>query len=163
MAESLRSAQLIANAKGRPSWLGRVRLAAVDDQAPIDVHAAPSNKEILMFEILILQVIVAILGTVSMGAADWLYYRGRIRQRVHSLWVSASSTAICLPLLIWISGVFLGFGLMSQVLVGTLGGTMFFWMYRNLRKGDALRQVGCGLVMPRSSGRPGPPASNING
>lgn len=116
-----------------------------------------------MFGILILQVIIAIIGTISIGAADWLYYRGRIRQRVHSFWVSASSTAICLPILSWISGVFLGFGVMSQVLAGTLGAAMFFWMYRNLRKGDAVQQAGYGLLVPRSSGRPGPPASNING
>jgi hypothetical protein len=116
-----------------------------------------------MIEILILQVITAILGTVSIGAADWLYYRGRIRRRVHSLWVSASSTAICLPILTWVSVVFLGYGVMSQVLVGTLGTTMFFWTYRKLQKGDAVQQVECGLLVPRSSGSSGPPASNING
>jgi len=116
-----------------------------------------------MLEMLILQVIIAILGTVSIGAADWMYNRERIRQRVHSLWVSASSTAICLPVLTWISGVFLGFGVMSQVLVGTLGATMFFWMYRNLRKGHAAQQVEYGLLVSHSSGRPRPPASNING
>jgi hypothetical protein len=129
----------------------------------IDVHAAPSNKEILVFQILILQVIIAILGTMSIGAADWMYYRRRVRQGIHSLWVSASSTAICLPILTWIIGVFLGFGLISQVLVGTLGATMFFWMYRKLRKGDAVQQIECGPLVPRSPGRSGPPASNING
>lgn len=51
-----------------------------------------------MLEILALQVIAAILGTLSIGGADWLYHRGRIRQPLHSLWVASSSTAICLPL-----------------------------------------------------------------
>jgi hypothetical protein len=40
-----------------------------------------------MLEILTYQVIAAGLGVASIGTADWLYDRGRIRQRPHDLWV----------------------------------------------------------------------------
>ena len=93
-----------------------------------------------MLEILSWQVVAAISGMMSIGAADWLYHRGRIRQRLHSLWVSASSAAIYLPVLIWITSVFLGVGLISHVLVGALAGTMFLWIYRNLRKGPSCKR-----------------------
>jgi hypothetical protein len=66
-----------------------------------------------MLEILTCQVIAAGLGGISISAADWLYHRGGIRQRPHDLWVSASSTAVCSPLLIWTTYVFLGIGLFS--------------------------------------------------
>ena len=85
-----------------------------------------------MLETLALQVIAAILGTLSIGGADWLYYRGRIRQPVHALWVSSSSAAICLPLVAWTSMVFLGVGVISWGLVGAFGAMMFLWMYRSL-------------------------------
>jgi hypothetical protein len=94
-----------------------------------------------MFRILILQVVVAISSMANIGAADWLFQRGRIRQRFHSLWVSASSTAICLPVLTWTSNVFLGYGLVSQVLVCILGTLMFFWVYCRLRKVPATENV----------------------
>lgn len=94
-----------------------------------------------MLRILVLQVIVAILSMANIGAADWLYHRGRIRQRLHSLWVSASSTAICLPMLAWTGNVFLGFGVVSQALVCTLGALIFFWVYCRLRKVPAPETV----------------------
>ena len=87
-----------------------------------------------MLRVLTYQVIAVSLGSASIGAADWLYHRGRIRQRLHDLWVSASSTAVCLPLLIWTTGVFLGIGVFSQALVGTIAVIMFLWIYRSLRK-----------------------------
>jgi hypothetical protein len=87
-----------------------------------------------MLEILTLQVIAAILGTLSIGGADWLYHRGRIRQSLHALWVSSSSAAICLPLVTWTVIVFLGVGVISWGLVGTFGAAMFLWMYRSLLK-----------------------------
>jgi hypothetical protein len=99
------------------------------------------DEEILMLRILILQVIVAILCIANIGAADWLYQRGRIRQRLHSLWVSASSTAICLPMLAWTGNVFLGFGVVSQALVSTLGALIFVWVYCRLRKVPASENV----------------------
>ena len=87
-----------------------------------------------MLEILAFQVIAAIVGTLSIGGADWLYHRARIRQTLHALWVSSSSTAICLPLFTWTTIVFFGVGVISWVLVGTFGAMMFLWMYRSLLK-----------------------------
>lgn len=115
-----------------------------------------------MIEILTLQVIAASLGAVCIGAADWLYHRGRIRQRLHALWVSASSTAICLPVLTWTTHVFLGFGVFSQVLVGTIEAIMFLWIYRNLRKLPTQQKFANGLLAPRPSSGRLPPWSNIN-
>lgn len=95
-----------------------------------------------MLRILVLQVIVAILSMGSIAAADWLYHRRRIRQRLHSLWVSASSTVICLPVLSWISNVFLGSGVLSLMPVCILGAVMFLWVYRSLRKVPPTENVG---------------------
>jgi hypothetical protein len=122
-----------------------------------------------MLEILAFQVIAAILGTLSIGGADWLYHRGRIRQPLHSLWVSSSSTAICLPLLTWTIDVFLGVGVISWVLVVTFGAMMFLWMYRNLLKVRPVQRPLSGqgpLSGPGtlgSSSRPVPPSSSVNG
>ena len=116
-----------------------------------------------MLEILALQVIAAILGTLSIGGADWLYHRGRIRQPLHSLWVASSSTAICLPLLTWTIDVFLGVGVISWVLVGTFGAMMFLWMYRNLLKVRSVQRPLSGPETLGSSSRPVPPSSSVNG
>ena len=87
-----------------------------------------------MLEILTYQVIAAGLGGASISAADWLYHRGRIRQRPHDLWVSASSTATCSPLLIWTTDVFLGIGLFSVALIAAIAMITFLWIYRSLQK-----------------------------
>jgi hypothetical protein len=87
-----------------------------------------------MLRVLTYQVIAISLGSASIGAADWLYHRGRIRQRLHDLWVSASSTAICLPLLILTTGVYLGIGVFSEAMIGAIAVIMFLWIYRSLRK-----------------------------
>jgi hypothetical protein len=87
-----------------------------------------------MLEILTYQVIAAGLGGASISAADWLYHRGRIRQRPHDLWVSASSTATCSPLLIWTTDVFLGIGFFSVTLIGAIAMITFLWIYRSLQK-----------------------------
>jgi len=116
-----------------------------------------------MLEILTLQVIAATLGTLSIGAADWLYHRGRIRRPIHSLWVASSSTAICLPLLTWIINIFLGVGMISWVLVSTFGAAMFLWMYSNLLKVPTVQEVRSGEDAFGSSSSPLPPSSSING
>jgi len=121
------------------------------------------DKEILMLEILTLQVIAATLGTLSIGAADWLYHRERIRRPLHSLWVSSSSTAICLPLLTWTINIFLGVGVISWVLVSTFGAVMFLWMYSNLLKIPTVQKVRSQEAAFRSSSSPLPPSSSING
>jgi hypothetical protein len=102
-----------------------------------------------MLEILTLQVIAATLGTASIGAADWLHLRGRIRPALHALWVSGSSTAVCLPVLIWTTDVFLGLGLLSEVLIGMIEMVIFIWMYCNLRKLPTEEQLERGLLTPR--------------
>jgi hypothetical protein len=116
-----------------------------------------------MLEILTLQVIAATLGTLSIGAADWLYHRGRIRRRLHSLWVSSTSTAIYLPLFTWTINIFLGVSVTSWVLVSTFGAVMFLWMYNNLLKVPTVQKVQSGEAAFRSSGSPVPPSSSING
>jgi hypothetical protein len=114
-------------------------------------------------EILTMQVIVAALGTLSIGGADWLYHRGRIRRPLHAFWVASSSTAICLPLLTWTINVFLGVGVISWMLVGILGAMMFLWMYRNLLKLPSVQKSRSGEAALRSSSSPAPPSSSING
>jgi hypothetical protein len=104
-----------------------------------------------MLEIFVVQVVTAILGTASIGVADWLYHGGRIRQRLHSLWVSCSIAAICLPLVWWTAGVFLGYGIFSQAMIGLIEAMIFLWVYRNLlRQPAAMYKFGLGLPPQRS-------------
>jgi hypothetical protein len=110
--------------------------------------AAMTNNEFVLLEIFITQFTAVALGAVSIGAADWFYHRGRIRQVLHSAWVSCSITIICLPLLAWTTNVFLGSGMLSQVFVGTLGGSIFLCVYRNLRKLLAVPEFGKDLSAP---------------
>ena len=107
-----------------------------------------TNNEIFLLEILLVQVVTTVLGTVSIAAADWLYHGGRIHQALHSVWVSCSITVICLPVLAWTTNVFLGSGMLSQVFVGTLTGLIFSWVYRNLRKLPAVPEFGQDLHQP---------------
>jgi hypothetical protein len=86
-----------------------------------------------MLEFLTLQVFASILGIARISAADWLYIRGRLRRRLYSLWVAFSSTAICLPMVTWTVSVFLGVGMASLALIGTLDAIMFFWIYYNCK------------------------------
>ena len=110
--------------------------------------AVMTNNEIVLLEIFIAQVTVAITGTLSIDIADWLYHRGLIHQILHSVWVSCSITVICLPVLAWATDLFLGSGMLSQVFVGALGGLIFFWVYRNLRKLPAMQEFGQDLPAP---------------
>lgn len=120
------------------------------------------REEILnMMEILTVQVFAAILGMVSITTADWLYYRGRIGRFLHSLWISISNTAICLPILAWVSIVFLGDGVVSWVLVAAVLSLMFFWQYHNLLKIPPAPRIRRGPIPIPSSGRSIPPPSNI--
>ena len=107
-----------------------------------------------MLEILTYQVIAAGVGATSIGAADWLYHRGRIRQRPHDLWVSASSTATCSPLIIWTTDVFLGIGTFSVALIGTIAMIMFLWIYRSLQKLSDRPKPGMGRLVSASSRQP---------
>ena len=124
---------------------------------------ASIDGEILVLEILAVQVIAATLGTLSIGGADWLYHRGRIRQPLHALWISSSSTAICLPLVTWTINVFLGVSVISWLLVGTFAAITFLWMYRSLLTVPSVQQHRSGQAALHSSSRPVPPSTSING
>ena len=115
-----------------------------------------------MVQIFLVQFLVAALGAASTAIADWLYHRGRIRQRLHALWVSASITMICLPVLEWVCNVFLGSGLPGQLVAGILVGTIFFWVFRKLRQPPSVQNLGPRLPGRSSSGAV-PPASKLNG
>jgi hypothetical protein len=115
-----------------------------------------------MVEIFVMQFLAAALGAASTALADWLYERARIRQGLHSFWVSASIAVICLPVVAWTCHVFLGFGLLGQLVAGTLVGAIFFWVYRNLRKLPSVQNLGARRP-PRPSGGAIPPASRLHG
>jgi hypothetical protein len=115
-----------------------------------------------MVQIFLLQFLAAALGAASTAIADWLYHSGRIRQRLHSFWVSASIAAICLPVLVWTCSVFLGPGLPGQLVAGMLASAIFYWAYQNLLKQPAVENLGPHLPRRPSSGAV-PPASKLNG
>jgi hypothetical protein len=113
-----------------------------------------TDSEILLLEVLIAQVIAVVLGTASIAAADWSYQTGHMRQALHSVWVSCSVTAICLPILVWTSNVFLGSGIVSQGLVGTFTGLIFYGVHRNLPKFPSLRKSPYASPSPTVSSEP---------
>jgi hypothetical protein len=108
------------------------------------------------------QFLAAALGAASTGLADWLHQRGRIGRKLHSFWVSASIAVISLPVLDWISVVFLGSGLLSQVVAGALVGAIFFWVNGNLRKLPSIAPFGPHRASARPASGPVPPASKLN-
>lgn len=87
-----------------------------------------------MVEIFIIQFLAAALGAISTAVADGLHNRRRIGVRLHTFWVSFSIAAIYLPVLSWISNIFLGPGLLGKVISGIISSTIFFCVYRNLPK-----------------------------
>jgi len=99
-------------------------------------------------EILAIQMAALLLALVSIGAADSLYYGGRIAQRLHSLWVSLSIAAMCVPVLSWVAAIFLGPGAPGQSLVGVLAAALFVSLYRNLRALPAIRRLGHRMPPP---------------
>jgi hypothetical protein len=115
-----------------------------------------------MVQIFLVQFLAAALGAASTAMADWLYHSGRIRQGLHSFWVSASIAVICLPVLKWVCNVFLGPGPPGQLVAGILLSTIFFWVYRNLRKLPSVQNSAPPLPRPSSRGAI-PPASKLNG
>ena len=115
-----------------------------------------------MMQIFLVQFLAAALGAASTAMADWLYHSGRIRQHLHAFWVSVSIAVICLLVLGWVCNVFLGSGLPGQLVAGILVSTIFFWVYRNLRKLPSGQNLGPRLPLRSSSGTV-PPASKLNG
>src|SRR5262245_10658115 len=114
-----------------------------------------------MPEIFIVQFLAAALGAASTGFADWLHQRGHIGRKLHTFWVSASIAVIGLPVLIWISVVFLGSGPLSPVVAAALVAAIFFWVHGSLRKRPSV----AAFASPRSAARPSsgpvPPASKL--
>jgi hypothetical protein len=114
-----------------------------------------------MVQIFLVQFLAAALGALSTAIADWLYHSGRIRQRLHSFWVSASIAVICSPVVYWTCNVFLGSGWPGQLTAGALVGTIFLCVYRNLRKLPAVPALAARQPSSSSSGAV-PPASKLN-
>jgi hypothetical protein len=114
-----------------------------------------SSARNLMTEILAVEMAALLLALLSIGAADALYYGGRISRRLHSLWVSFSLSAMCLPVLGWVATVFVGPGIVAQGLVGIISAALFFALYRNLRNQPATRKLGHPMAPPS------PPAENV--
>jgi hypothetical protein len=116
-----------------------------------------------MMEVFAIQLLAAALGAASTASADWLYQRAHFGRRLHSLWVSISIAVICLPVLAWTSCIFLGPGLLGQVVAGTLVLAIFLWVYRNLPKLPLVQGLGPRLPPRHPSSGAVPPASRLNG
>ena len=85
-----------------------------------------------MMEIFLLQLLAVGLGGLSTAWAGQCYNRARIGGRLHAFWVSSSAAASCLPVVAWTAIVFFGPGVLGQLIAGTLVGSIFLWVYRNL-------------------------------
>ncbi len=109
----------------------------------------------------VIQLLAAALGALSIAGADWSYHGGRIGRRLHAFWVSLSIAAICLPIVVWTSTVFLGPGLLGQSTAGILVATIFLWVYRNLPNSRGVRKLAPRAPQHPSSGAV-PPASRFN-
>jgi Flp pilus assembly protein TadB len=114
-----------------------------------------------MMEIFLIQLLAAGMGALSTAWADWSYNRAQIGRRLHAFWVAASIAVICLPVVSWTSMVFLGSGLLGQLVAGTLVGAVFLWVYRNLPKSRQVRKFGPGLPDARGT-VPFPPVSRLD-
>ena len=101
-----------------------------------------------MVEIFIIQFFAAALGAISTAFADRLHDRRRIGPRLHTFWVSVSIAAIYLPVLSWISNIFLGPGLLGTLVVAIVLGAIFYSVYRNLPKSRSFLRPSCDAVAP---------------
>ena len=115
-----------------------------------------------MIEIFLIQLLAAGLGALSIAWADWSFNGARIGRRPHTFWVSTSIAVICLPVVSWTAMVFLGSGLLGQLVAGTIVVAIFLWVYRNLPKPRQVRKFGPGLSDPRGAA-PFPPAPRLDG
>jgi bacteriorhodopsin len=115
-----------------------------------------------MMQVFLIQFLAAALGGLSCALADLTSQKGRIGWRLYSVWVAASISVICLPVLAWTSSIFLGSGRFGQLVAGLLVVTIFLWVYFRLPKTHAVGDAGMRLPQQPSSGR-APPASNFHG
>ena len=111
-----------------------------------------------MTEIFLLQLLAAAVGAVSTALADWSLHNRRIGRRSHGLWVATSIAVISLPVVAWISYVFLGAGLFGTTAAGVVVGMVFCWVYCHLPTTPFIQQT---AAQRRSSGVV-PPASKFN-
>ena len=110
-----------------------------------------------MPEILAVEMAALVLAVLSVAAADFVHHSGRIAQPLHSLWVSLSIVAMCLPILRWMAGVFVGPGVAAWGLVGAIETALFVALYRNLSNLPPVRKLGHSLPAPAEQRHP-PPA-----
>jgi drug/metabolite transporter (DMT)-like permease len=103
-----------------------------------------------MVEIFIIQFFAAALGAISTALADRLHDRRQIGPRLHTFWVSVSIAAIYLPVLSWISNIFLGPGLLGTVVVAIVLGVIFYCVYWNLPRPRSFLRPSCDPVAPVS-------------
>ena len=115
-----------------------------------------------MMEIFLIQLLAAGLGALSTAWADWSYNRSQIGRRLHAFWVATSIAMICVPVVFWTTMVFLGSGLLGQVVASTLVGAIFLGVHRNLPKSRQIHHFGPGLPDVREAA-PYPPVSRLDG
>lgn len=112
-------------------------------------------------QVFLIQFLAAAFGGLSSALADISYRKGRVGGRLHSFWVAASISLICLPVSAWTSSIFLGPGLLGQLVAGILVLAMFFWVYFHVPKTQLAQDAGMGLGRRPSNGAV-PPASNFH-
>jgi hypothetical protein len=117
--------------------------------------------ESYMVEIFVIQFLAAALGAANSAMADRMYRSSRIGRRLHSFWVSTSIAGICLPMLVWTCGVFLGLEWPGRLITGILVGSIFFCVYRNLQKLPSVENSDGPLPEHPSNGAV-PPASRLS-
>jgi len=116
-----------------------------------------------MVEVFVIQLLAAALGAVSTAVADWSQNRGRISLRLHTSWVSASISAIYLPVLWWTANIFLGPGPVSELVALIIVGTIFVCVYRNLPQPRFVRNPERYPSPPGPSAGAVPPVAKSNG
>jgi hypothetical protein len=112
-----------------------------------------------MTKILAIEMAALLIALISIGAADFVYHGGRITQRLHSLWVSSSIAAMCMPVVAWVAAIFVGPGALAHSLAGIVVVALFVGLYRNLSNLPAIRRLGHGAPPPPPVEQTQPPAS----
>jgi len=107
-----------------------------------------------MPEILAIQMSALLVAMLSINAADFVCLSGRIAKPFHSLWVASSIVAMCLPVLNWMGGVFIGPGAAAWSIVGAIETGLFFGLYRNLLNLPTIGKLGRGLPLPAERSQP---------
>lgn len=116
-----------------------------------------------MVEAFLLQLLAAALGALSSAMADWTHRRGRISLRLHSLWVSASIALIYLPILGWVTNIFLGPGLTGELVTAAAMGAIFFCCYQKLPRPRLTRGPQRHSSPPHPSDGAVPPVARSSG